>query len=77
MPLASIVVVTLPGMAQAVAERMGRLDGMGPLSAEGQNRVVGTWKVPAGDTPEALSEVLQAMNPEILEVNPLLVEEET
>ncbi len=31
---ASIVVETLPGKAHAVAERMGRIKGMGPLAEQ-------------------------------------------
>ena len=74
--LANIVVETLPGKAQAVAERMGRLKGMGALLAEGDHRVTGTWKVPDWDTVEGLSEVLQAMNPEIVQVYPAFVGED-
>jgi len=76
MLIANIVVETLPGKAQAVAERMGRLKGMGVLAAHGDCRVTGTWKVPEWDTVEGLSEVLQAMNPEIVQVYPALVGEE-
>ena len=76
MLVASIVVETLPGKALAVAERMGHIQGMGPPSADGDHRVLATWKVPEGGTPEGLSEVLHAMNPEILEVYPTLVGEE-
>jgi hypothetical protein len=74
--LANIVVETLPGKAQAVAERMGRLQGMGALAADGDHRVTATWKVHDNDTVEGLSEVLQAMNPEIVQVYPALVGEE-
>jgi hypothetical protein len=74
--LANIVVETLPGKAQAVAERMGRIKGMGVLMAEGGHRVTGTWRVPDCDTVEGLSEVLQAMNPEIVQVYPALVGED-
>ena len=76
MLLANIVIETLPGKAHAVAERMGRLAGMGALAAEGDRRVTATWKVPDCDTVEGLSEVLQAMNPEIVQVYPALVGEE-
>jgi hypothetical protein len=76
MLIANLVVETLPGKAQAVAERMGRLKGMGVLAADGGCRVTGTWKVPEWDNVEGLSEVLQAMNPEIVQVYPALVGEE-
>jgi hypothetical protein len=38
--------------------------------------VTATWKVPEWDNVEGLSEVLQAMNPEIVQVYPSLVGEE-
>lgn len=76
MLVANIVVETQPGKAQAVAERMGRLKGMGSLIADGDHRVTATWKVPDCDTAEGLSEVLQAMNPEIVQVYPAMVGEE-
>lgn len=74
--LANIVVETLPGKAQTVAERMGRLKGMGDLLAEGGHRVTAKWKVPDFDTVEGLSEVLQAMNPEIVQVYPAFIGED-
>jgi len=77
MLVANIVVETLPGMARAVAERMGRIQGMVSPSPEGDHRVVATWKVPESDTLEGLSEVLHAMNPEIVEVYPTLVGDES
>ena len=76
MLVANIVVETLPGKAQAVAERMEQIKGMGALSADGDRRVVATWTVPDCDTVEGLSEVLQAMNPEIICVYPSMVGEE-
>lgn len=76
MLVANIVVETLPGKAQAVAERLGRLKGIGALAADGDHRVTATWKVPDCDNVEGLSEVLQAMNPEIVQVYPALVCEE-
>ena len=76
MLVANLVVETLPGKARAVAERMEQIRGMGRLSADGDHRVTGTWTVPDGDTVEGLSEVLQALNPEILCVYPAMVGEE-
>lgn len=73
MRLTKIVVETLPGRARAVAEDMGHIRGMAALAAEGDHRVVGTWTIPDNDTLEGLSEVLQALNPEILEVFPTFV----
>jgi len=76
MLVANIVVETLPGKARAVAERMEQMKGMGSLSADGDRRVVATWKVHDCDTVEGLSEVLQAMNPEIICVYPSMIGEE-
>jgi hypothetical protein len=76
MPVASIVVETLPGAARTVAERMGHLQGMGSLSADGDHRILAVWRVRDGDTLEGLSEALHAMNPEIVEVFPSLLAEE-
>lgn len=73
MLVASIVAETLPGRARIVAERMAHLEGMGSSAAEGDCRVVAIWRVPDGDTLEGLSEVLQAMNPEIVFVYPTVV----
>jgi len=76
MLVARIVVETLPGKAHLVAEHMGRITGMAALSAEGDHRVTATWKVPDDDTLEGLSEVLQALNPEIVHVYPTFVGQE-
>ena len=76
MLVAKLVVETLPGKANLVAEHMGHIRGMGPASAQGESRVTAVWKVPDGDTIEGLSEVLQALNPEIVHVSPTLVGEE-
>ena len=73
MLVANIVIETLPGRARTVAARMAQLEGMGSSSAEGDHRVVAVWKVPDSDTLEGVSEVLHAMNPEIVEVYPTVV----
>jgi len=69
MLVANIVVETLPGKARIVAEQMARIKGMASPAADGDHRVTATWTVPENDTLEGLSEVLRAMNPEIVEVN--------
>jgi hypothetical protein len=74
--VATIIVETLPGAAVVVAERMGHIQGMEGPVAQGDRRVVAIWRVPDYDYPEALSEVLHALNPEILDVYPTLVAEE-
>ena len=69
----SLVVETIPGEAAVVAQRMARIPGMETSATESDHRVIATWKVPDYDTLEGLSEVLQALNPEILEVSPTVV----
>ena len=76
MLVVTIVVETLPGAAVAVAERMGHIQGMGAPVAQSDCRVVATWTVPDDGTAEGLSEVLHALNPEIVDVCPTLVGEE-
>ena len=76
MLIARVVVETLPGHAGTVAERMAHLTGIGSLSEESDCRIVADWKVPSCDTTEGISEVLQAMNPEIIVVYPTLISEE-
>jgi hypothetical protein len=76
MLVARIVVETLPGRARAVAEHLAEIKGMASPAAEGDHRVTATWKVPENDTLEGLSEVLHALDPEILEVYPTMVGEE-
>jgi hypothetical protein len=76
MLIARVVVETLPGHARTVAARMSQLSGMGSLFTESDCRLVADWKVPSGDTREGLSEVLHAMNPEIVGVFPTLLEED-
>jgi hypothetical protein len=77
MLFAHLVIETLPGMAPAVGERMGRLSGVGGVSAEGDHCVRARWALPAGNTLEGLSEVLHAMNPEIIEVCSTLREDDS
>jgi len=76
MLIARVVVETLPGHARTVAERMSQLSGMGSLFTESDHRLIADWKVPSTGTTEGISEVLQAMNPEIVVVYPTLVSEE-
>ena len=70
MPVANVLVETLPGKARCVADLIGGVRGMELLVVESDHRVVAAWSVPDGQQPEpeSLSEVLRAMIPEILEV---------
>ena len=76
MLVARIVVQTLPGKARAVAESMGQIRGMASLCADSDRCVTAMWKISDNDTLEGLAEVLQAMNPEIVEVSPTFLGEE-
>jgi hypothetical protein len=66
----NLVVETVPGKAQRVADVIAHMTGMELLLVEGDSRVVAAWSVPDGQSPEpeGISEVLRAMSPEILEV---------
>ncbi len=70
MLVTELVLETLPGAAAAVVKRLGSMKGMESIAADGDHRVTARWRVPDGDTVEGLSEVLQAMNPEIVQVVP-------
>ncbi|MEE8218640.1 MAG: hypothetical protein V3S03_06705 [Vicinamibacteria bacterium] len=76
MLVANIVVETQPGKARSVADLIEDLRGMTLRSVEGDHRVIATWNVPEDQhlEPEGVSEVLQAMSCDILEV--ALTEEE-
>ena len=65
-----VVVETLPGKAQCVADAIGQIKGMALLLVESDHRVFATWDVPDGHNPEpeGLSEALRAMTPEIVDV---------
>ncbi len=70
MLVANIVVETQPGKARYVAELIHHLRGMTLRSVEGDCRVIATWNVPEDQhlEPEGVSEMLQAMSGDILEV---------
>ena len=76
MLVANIVVETQPGKARSVADIIKHLRGVTLRSVEGDHRVIATWTVPEDQhlEPEGVSEVLQAMSGDILEV--ALTEEE-
>ena len=48
----------------------------GGAVAESDHRLTADWKVPSTDNTEGISEVLHAMNPEIVVVYPTLMSEE-
>jgi hypothetical protein len=66
----NVVVETLPGKAQCVADVIGEIKGMALRLVEGDHRVLATWDVPDGHNPEpeGLSEALRAMTPEVVDV---------
>ena len=77
MLFADLVIETLPGMAPAVGERMGRMKATSGISAEGAHRIRARWALRDLDHFEGLSEVLQAMNPEIIDVQKALGEDDS
>jgi hypothetical protein len=66
----NVVVETLPGKAECVADVIGHLKGMALVRLEDGHRVVAAWVVPDGHSPEpeGLCETLRAIAPEILDV---------
>lgn len=76
MLVANIVVETQPGTARSVADIIDHLRGLKLRAVEGDHRVIATWTVPEDQhlEPEGVSEVLQAMSCDIVEV--ALTEEE-
>ena len=50
--MTSLVVETQPGRTAAVAQRMAHLPGIEVSAAEGDHRVVATWRAPDDDTLE-------------------------
>ena len=77
MLFADLVIETLPGMAPAVGERMGRMKSASGVTAEGDHRIHARWALGDLDHFEGLSEVLQAMNPEIVDVQKALREDDS
>ena len=77
MLVADLVIETLPGMAPAVGERMGRMKGASSVSAEGDHRIHARWAVSDLEHFGGLSEVLQAMNPEIVDVQSTFREDDS
>lgn len=66
----NVVVETLPGKAQCVADAIERINGISLRLVEGDHRVIASWDVPDGHSlePEGLSEALRAVAPEIVDV---------
>jgi hypothetical protein len=70
MLVTNLVLETQPGRSQAVADLVGHLQGVERAQAEGDRRVLATWRFPEGHhpEPEGVSEALRSMSEEILEV---------
>ena len=66
----NVVVETMPGKAQCVADAIGKVNGMSLRLVQGDHRVIASWNVPDGHSlePEGLSEALRAVAPEIVDV---------
>jgi hypothetical protein len=74
MIVADVVIQTQPGRAGAVETRLEqRVPGFQSRHVAGGNRIVATWCVPSGADPQALAKMLEALDPDIVFVNPTIV----
>jgi hypothetical protein len=73
MIVTEVVIQTQPGRATAVEAHLERaLTGFQSRRVEGDTCILGSWCVPGGQ-PQALAEILQALDPDIVSVNPTIL----
>ena len=73
MLVTDVVIQTQPGRAAAVEAHLERdVPGFQSRHVAGDDCIVGSWCVPSGQ-PQALAEVLQALDPDIISVNPTIL----
>lgn len=73
MMVTDVVIHTQPGRAPAVEAHLERdLPGFQSRRIEGGNYILASWCAPHGQ-PQALAEILQAMDPDIVDVNPTVL----
>jgi hypothetical protein len=73
MIVTDVVIQTQPGRAAAVEAHLEQaVPGFQSRRVERDDCIVGSWCVPAGQ-PQALAEVLQSLDPDILWVNPTIL----
>jgi hypothetical protein len=73
MIVTEVVIQTQPGRAPAVEAHLEKdVPGFQSRRVEGGDCIHGSWCVPSGQA-QALAEVLQALDPDILSVNPTIL----
>jgi hypothetical protein len=73
MIVTDVVIQTLPGRASAVEAHLEKVvPGFQSRRVAGEDCILGSWCVPSGQ-PQALAEVLQSLDPDILSVNPTVL----
>jgi hypothetical protein len=74
MIIADVVIQTQPGRAAAVEAHLEqRVPGFQSRHVTDGDRIVASWCAPSAAQPQALAEILQAIDPDILFVNPTVV----
>jgi hypothetical protein len=74
MIIADVVIQTQPGRAAAVEAHLEqRVPGFQSRHVAGGDCIVASWCAPSASQPQALGEILQAIDPDILSVNPTVV----
>jgi hypothetical protein len=74
MIVTDIVIQTQPGRAAAVEAHLEqRVPGFQSRHMEGGDCIVASWCAPSASQPEALGEILQAIDPDIISVNPTVL----
>ena len=73
MIVTDVVIHTLPGRAAAVEAHLEQVvPGFQSRRVAGEDRILGSWCVPSGQA-QALAEVLQSFDPDIVSVNPTIL----
>lgn len=73
MIVADLEIQTQPGRASAVEARLEKeLPGFQARSVGADDRILASWCVPSGQ-PQALAEILQSVDPDIVFVNPTVL----
>jgi hypothetical protein len=73
MLVTEVVIQTQPGRAASVEARLERqVPGFQSRLVEGGDRILASWCAPNGQ-PQALGEILQALDPDIIFVNPTVL----
>ena len=73
MIVTDVVIQTQPGRATQVEAHLEKVvPGFQSRRIDGDDCILGSWCVPSGQ-PQALAEVLQSLDPDILSVNPTIL----